>query len=98
MLWVVEKKVVYHLLDLGFERIRIPVRVQFEFAVERGTLVPDSLTRSMLYNRPLLEKRYPHLDRMRLEATIEKTVDREIRAYLRECRYLVDEARVEQPT
>jgi hypothetical protein len=91
MLWVVEKKVVYHLLDLGFERVRIPVRVRFEFAVERGTLVPHSLTRAILYNRPLLEKRYPHMDRTRLEATIEKTVDREIRTYLRDCRYQAEE-------
>ncbi|HVO84041.1 MAG TPA: hypothetical protein VMU60_06430 [Syntrophobacteria bacterium] len=91
MIWVVEKKVVYHLLDLGFERIRIPVRVEFEFAVERGTLVPDSLTKTVLYNRPLLEKRYPHLDRSRLDATIENTVDREILIYLQECRYLVED-------
>ena len=91
MLWVVEKKVVYHLLDLGFERVRIPVRVRFEFAVEQGTLVPDSLTRSMLYNGPLLEKRYPHLDRVRLEAAIEETVVQEIDKYLRECRYLRNE-------
>jgi len=92
MIWVVEKKVVYHLLDLGFERIRIPVRVKFEFAVEQGTLVPDSLTKTMLYNRQLLESRYPHLDRTRLDGTIEQTVDREIRTYLQECRYLAEEA------
>lgn len=93
MLWVVEKKVVYHLLDLGFERVRIPVRVQFQFAVQGGTLVPDSLTRSMLYNRPLLEKYYPNLNRARLDGAIEKTVEREIHTYLVECRYLPDESR-----
>jgi len=91
MLWVVEKKVVYHLLDLGSERVRIPVRVQFEFAVQDGSLVPDSLTRSVLYNRSLLEKYYPQLDRTRLDATIEKTVDREICTYLKEYRYLSEE-------
>jgi hypothetical protein len=88
MIWVVEKKVVYHLLDLGFERIRIPVRVQFEFAVEQGNLVRDSLTKTMLYNRPLLEKHYPHLDKVRLDGAIEKTVVREIDTYLRECSYV----------
>jgi hypothetical protein len=88
MIWVVEKKVVYHLLDLGFERIKIPVRVKFEFAVEQGILVPDSLTKSILYNRLLLEKHYPHLDRPRLEAAIAKTVVREIDTYLKECNYV----------
>jgi len=34
MVWVVEKKVVHHMLGLGFERVDIPIRVKFEFEVE----------------------------------------------------------------
>ena len=88
MVWVVDKKIFYHLLDLGFERVKIPVRVKFEFEVKEGTLVPDSISRSMLYNLPLLEKYHPNLDRARLQQSIEDTVDREIHEYLEECGYL----------
>jgi hypothetical protein len=47
MAWFVEKKVVYHLLDLGFERIEIPIRVKFEFEVKEGVFVPDSLANAL---------------------------------------------------
>jgi hypothetical protein len=43
-MWLVEKKIFYHLLDMGFERVRIPVRVKFEFEVKEGSLVSDSLS------------------------------------------------------
>ena len=33
MVWIVEKKVFYHLIDLGFESVDVPVRVKFEFEV-----------------------------------------------------------------
>ena len=29
-MWMIEKKVIKHLLDLGYERIHIPVRVKYE--------------------------------------------------------------------
>ena len=48
MVWLVEKKVVYHLLDLGFKRIEIPIRVKFEFEVKEGVFVPDSLVNAPL--------------------------------------------------
>ena len=83
MVWVVEKKVIYHVFDLGFESVEIPVRVKFEFEVKEGALVSDSISKSILYNRPVLEKYYPSLDSARLQESIEKHVDREILHYLR---------------
>lgn len=92
MVWLVEKKIFYHLFDLGFEGVEIPIRVRFEFEVKEGALVPDSLRKNILYNRLALEKRYPNLDRARLQQSVESTVEREIDRYLRTCGYLREES------
>lgn len=84
-MWLVEKKVVHHLLDLGFERVDIPILVKFEFEVREGCFVRDSLSTQTLYNRQLLEKRYPQLNMGSLEACISHTANQEIVKYLRGC-------------
>lgn len=83
MVWLTEKKVIYHVFDLGFESVEIPIRVKFEFEVKEGALVPDSISKTILYNRPALEKHYPTLDPARLQESIEKHVDSEIFNYLK---------------
>lgn len=88
MVWLVEKKVFYHFLDLGFESVKIPIRVKFELEIKEGALVPDSITRNILYNLPELERRYPNLDIVSLQKSIEKKVDSEIHKYLRACGYV----------
>jgi hypothetical protein len=88
MVWLVEKKVFYHFLDLGFESVKIPIRVKFELEIRQGALVPDSITKNILYNLPALERRYPNLDVVSLQNSIEKKVDSEIHKYLRACGYL----------
>ena len=35
MIWVVEKKVFQLVFDLGFERVKIPVRVKLEFEIQK---------------------------------------------------------------
>lgn len=91
MVWLAEKKVFHHFLDLGLERVKIPIRVKFEFKLTNGCLDPDSLTREILYNRTALHKRYPDLDGLELEQSIEEKVDKEILAYFRECGFLKEE-------
>jgi hypothetical protein len=81
MIWMVEKKVFRIFLNLGFESVKIPVRVKLEFEVKEGTLVPDSLSKSMLYNRDLLKRRYPELDQASLQRSIERKVESEIQKY-----------------
>ena len=93
MVWVAEKKVFHHFLDLGFERVEIPIRVKFQFKLTDGRLDPESLTREILYNRTALNKRYPELDGMKLEQSVAEKVDKEILAYLRECGFLREEDR-----
>ena len=84
MVWVVEKKIFHHILDVGFERIEIPVRVKFHFEVKEGTYVPDSLSKEILYNHAAIEKRYPKLRLSSLESAIEDMVEDQIMKYFRE--------------
>jgi ribosomal protein L32E len=88
MVWLVEKKVVHHMFVLGFERVKIPVRVKFEFEVKAGAFVPDSLSTYTVYNRKALERRYPKLNLALLESSVSKTVKNEIMTHLRECGFL----------
>ena len=91
MIWMVEKKVFQLVFNLGFERVEIPVRVKFEFEVKEGNLVPDSLTKTMLYNKQLLERRYPDLDQASFQASIERKADNEIQKHLQEHGYIAEE-------
>ena len=88
MVWVVEKKVFYHILDLGFESVGIPIRVKFEFEVKDGSFVPNSLTSESLFNQPAVANRYPSVRIDALESEIQKTVQREIQKYLKFSGYI----------
>jgi hypothetical protein len=88
MVWLVEKKVVHHLLDLGFEKVKIPIRVKFEFEVKEGSFFPESLSTHTLYNRKVLEARYPGLNLASLENSISKTVKKEISKHMKACGFL----------
>jgi len=83
MVWLAEKKVIYHTIDMGFELVEIPVRVKFEFEVKEGVFVPDTLSKEILYNEKILEKRYPNLNRYSLKKSIEDTVENKIMEYLK---------------
>ena len=91
MVWLAEKKVVHHMLGLGFERVDIPVRVKFEFEVKNGSFVPDSLSTLTVYNRKALERRYPGLDVASLEDSIKRTVKKEILEHLKACGFVDEE-------
>jgi hypothetical protein len=92
MVWIVEKKVVHHMFGLGIERVKIPVRVTFEFEVKEGAFAPNSLSTQTVYNRTALEKRYPNLNLASLENSIDNTVRKEIMAYLKFCVFLENDS------
>ena len=89
---LVEKKIFYHILDLGYESARIPIRVKFEFEVREGAFVPESLSFEHLYNKEALLKRYPLLNPERLDRDIYETVKLRIREYLTKNGYLCDDS------
>ena len=91
MVWVVEKKVVKHILDMGYERVEIPVRIKFEFEVKEGSLVPESMRIHTLYNKHVLEKRYPQLKSEEFDHAIDTTVRKRIHRYLFECGYISED-------
>jgi len=76
MIWVVERLIVYHFIDLGFEMLKIPIRVEVEYGLEGSTVT--SLSKKTLYNLPYLIKQYPKLNQEKLKAAIEQTVKKEL--------------------
>ena len=88
MVWLLEKKVFHHFLDLGYEGVAIPIRVKFEFEVRDGQFVTDSLKFEPLYNKGAVLNRYPNLDAELLDKDIVKTVKKEIHTYLENNGYL----------
>ena len=93
MVWLTEKKIFSYILDMGFDRVEIPVRVKFEFEVREGSFVPASLSKKILYNQKAIEKRYPKLRLSSLDSAIENTLDDEIMEYLRQCGLIRDKSR-----
>ncbi|MDH3640651.1 MAG: hypothetical protein OES38_01040 [Gammaproteobacteria bacterium] len=82
MLWAVDKKIVRHLLERDGVLVEIPIRVSFEYAVEDGQLVADSLTLKTLFNEAAVLKRFPGLDKSELDEAISATVLQEIHEHL----------------
>jgi hypothetical protein len=73
---------------MGFESVGIPVRVKFEFDVQNGKLVSDSLSVESLYNQQAVVKRYPGVRMDSLDKEIQRTIQREIRNYLQNLGYI----------
>ena len=84
MVWLVEKKIFSYILDMGFERVEIPIRVKFEFEVLEGSFISETLTKEILYNRDGIEKRYPKVKLPSLDNAIEEMIEAEIIEYLRQ--------------
>ena len=90
-MWLLEKKIFHHILDLGYEGVAIPLRVKFEFEIREGKFVPDSLNFEPLYNQDALLNHYPNINAERLAVDIDKTVRAEIHCYLVDNGYLEEE-------
>ena len=90
MVWLAEKKIFHYILDMGFERIEIPVRVKFEYEVKDGILLPDTLTKKMLYNQSAILDRYPNLRMPSLDNAIEEMVDSQLSDIFRQYGFLHD--------
>ena len=88
MVWVIDKKVVRHLLEADSQLVEIPIRVKIEFELADGVFVPDTLKTETLYNKDFVCKRFPSVDGDWLDEEVRKTVDDAIDEHLRMEGYL----------
>ena len=82
MIWVVDKKVVRHLIQNDRQLAELPVRVSFEYAVEEGTVLDGSLSLQTLYNKGAVCRHFPGIDEDALEEEVQATVERAIDEHL----------------
>lgn len=85
MIWIVDKKVVPHLIEGNGQLAELPVRVSFEYAVEDGEVVEGSLTLNTLYNKLSVTKHFPEVDDDRLEREVQATAERAVDEHLALC-------------
>ena len=83
MLWVVDKKVIKHVIEAGSALIEVPIRIRFEYSLAEERFVSGSMKRTFVYNRPALVRRFPQLDRAQLDAEMEDVVDRALCEHLK---------------
>ena len=83
MLWVVDKKVIKHVVEADSALIEVPIRIRFEFSLAEERFVSGSMKRTFVYNRQALVRRFPRLDRARLDAEMEDVVDRALCEHLK---------------
>lgn len=83
MLWVVDKKVIKHVIEAGSALVEVPVRIRFEFSLAEERFVPGSMKRTFVYNRQALTRRFPRLDSERLDAEMREVVDRALCEHLK---------------
>lgn len=83
MLWVVDKKVIKHVVEAGSALIEVPVRIRFEFGLAEERFVSGSMKRTFVYNRQALTRRFPQLDSDELDAEMEDVVDRALCEHLK---------------
>ena len=94
VLWVVDRQVVKHTVEAGAALVEVPVRVRFEFGLAAERFVAGSLSRTFLYNRPELLRRFPGLDAEWLDQDVEQAVDRALMEYLKFRGYASGEVRL----
>ena len=78
MIWVVDKKVVRHIVEADGKLLEIPVRVKFEYAIDDGALVADTFSIETLFNSAFVHTRLPTIDMDSLANEVEATARREV--------------------
>lgn len=82
MIWVVDKKVVRHLIEQNRQLAEVPIRVSFEFALEEGEVLDGTLSLKTLYNKDAVCRHFPDIDEHALESEVQATVERAIDEHL----------------
>lgn len=82
MIWIVDKKVVPHLIQRNGQLAELPVRVSFQYAVEDGEVIDGSLSLNTLYNKHSVNKHFPGIEDDVLEEEVQATAERAIDEHL----------------
>jgi len=82
LLWAIDKKVVRYVLERHGRLLEIPVRVTFEYAIENGAVVNESLTIKTLFNEAAVLRRFPDLTPEELNTEICTSMLQEIHEHL----------------
>ena len=82
MIWVVDKKVVPHLLTAEGLLAEVPLRISFEYAVESGAVVDGSLSIKVLFNALAVRRRFPDLAGDALCADVGRTAQDAVSEHL----------------
>jgi hypothetical protein len=82
VIWVVDRKVVRHLITQDGQLAEVPIRVTFEYAVENGTVLDGTLSLKRLYNKGAVCRHFPDIDDDQLEEDVQATVERAVDEHL----------------
>ena len=83
MIWVVDKRVVTHLVESCNRLFEVPVRVEFEYQRQDGRYVEGSLKTKSLFNEAHVLKTCPDITREDLNSSVEDSVQRDILEYIK---------------
>jgi len=89
MIWVVKQFITHQTLEVEQERVRFPIRVEFEYQQNETQVSSVSIRKKVVYNKAFLLKRYPQLKERDLDLLVEERVQQAIRDHL----ILPDEAK-----
>jgi hypothetical protein len=82
VIWIVDRKVVPHLISRDGQLAEVPIRVTFEYAVENGTVLDGTLSLKRLYNRGAVCRHFPGIDDDGLDDAVQATVERAVDEHL----------------
>jgi len=74
MIWVVRQFTTHQTLEAEGERVRFPIRVEYEYQQEGAQKFVGSLRKKVLYNKSFLLKRYPQFKERDLDLLVDKKV------------------------
>ena len=83
MIWVVDKRIVTHLVESRNRLFELPVRVEFEYQRQDGHYVEGSLKTSTLFNEKHVLETCPDVSREALNVSIADSVQRDILEYIK---------------
>lgn len=83
MIWVVDKRVVTHLVESQNRLFELPVRVEFEYQRENGRYVEGTLKTNTLFNEKQVLKTCPDIKPSDLNESVADSVRRDILEYIK---------------